>query len=253
MYEVTFDERHKTGLERLTGGNRGIVFANERKVLAEIPSEDGGDSVQVEKWAYDAYEVEDARSAASAKNSVIGEQHPMGDEQKILRKTLARVLKVLGDYDGEDNAEFKAYNEFVEALEVKPITGSVNAEEPTEEELLKAAKAKKIDEIAEFDASANVNAFTVNGIPMWLNFDQRSRLRASIEACNEETMTKYFGGVAFTYPVALWQQMLSAVELYADTCQTVTEAHKAEVMSKRKVSTVEAFDVTVGYPSKLSF
>ena len=88
---------------------------------------------------------------------------------------------------------------------------------------------------------------------MWLNHDQRSRLSASIAVCKEETMTKYFGGCAFTYPVSIWKQMLDAVELYADTCQIVTESHKAEVMVMDSVADVESYDITLGYPAKLSF
>ena len=120
-------------------------------------------------------------------------------------------------------------------------------------ELLAAAKAAKINAINEFDASANVNAFTVSGNPMWLNHDQRSRLSASIAVCTDATMTKYFSGVAYTFPVAAWKQMLDAVELYADTCQTVTEAHKAEVNALTTVAAVEAYDITIGYPPKLNF
>jgi hypothetical protein len=66
-------------------------------------------------------------------------------------------------------------------------------------------------------------------------------------------MTKYFSGVAYTFPVASWKQMLDAVELYADTCQTVTEAHKAEVNALTTVAAVEAYDITIGYPTKLNF
>ena len=239
MYEERFTERHKQGLLRLTGGNAGLVYTNERK--------DGNE------WVYDVYEVSDSRTPALAKNSVIGAEHPDGDEQKIVRKALAKVLKAIGGYDSADFAEFKRYHEFVEALEVGVIRGSVVADNPTEAELLAAAKAAKTDAINEFDASANVNAFTVNGNPMWLNHDQRSRLSASIAVCTEETMTKYFGGVAYTFPVAAWQQMLNAVELYADTCQTVTEAHKAEVAALDSIEAVEAYDITQGYPEKLRF
>ena len=239
MYEERFEKRHKLGLERLTGDNSGRLFANERR--------------EDDLWVYDVYEISDARDPHAVKNQVIATDYPDGGEQKVARKTLAKVLKALGCYDSEDFADFKRYNEFCEAIGTDTITGNGEAADPTEAELLAAAKAKKIDEIAEFDASANVNAFTVNGIPMWLNHDQRSRLKASIEVCTEPMMTKYFGGVAFTYPVEVWQQMFNAVELYADTCQTVTEAHKATVNALTTVADVEAFDITLDYPQKLSF
>jgi len=249
MYVVKFETRHKLGLERLTGDNSGQVFANERKVV-ETDAESGESR---ELYAYDVYEVTDARDPHSVKNQVISTDYPDGGEQKIVRKALASVLRILGNYDSGEFAAFKRYNEFCEAIGTDTITGNGEAADPTEAELLTSAKARKIDEIAEFDASANVNAFTVNDIPMWLNHDQRSRLKASIEVCTEPTMTKYFGGVPFVYPVEAWQQMLNAVELYADTCQTVTEAHKAEVMAMESVADVEAYDITQGYPPKLAF
>lgn len=249
MYVQQFDTRHKLGLERLTGDNSGRVFANERTVTVEDP-ETGETST---KYEYDVYEVSDSSDPKAVKDAVISEAYPNGAEQKLLRQTVTKVLKALGNYDSEDFADFKRYNELCEAITTETIRGNGEAAEPTEAELLEKAKAKKIDEISEFDSSANVNAFTVNGIPMWLNHDQRSRLKASIEVCTEPMMTKYFGGVAFTYPVEVWQQMLNAVELYADTCQTVTEAHKAAVNSLNSVADVEAFDITTGYPEKLAF
>lgn len=239
MYEERFENRHKLGVERLSGDNSGRLFANERK--------DG------DEWVYDVYEVNDARSPHAVKNQVIATDYPDGGEQKTVRKALAKVLRTLGIYDAEEQAEFKRYNEFCEAVSTQAITGSPEADEPTEDELLANAKAKKIDEIAEFDASANVNAFTVGGSPMWLNHDQRSRLSASLAVCTEPTMTKYFGGVPFTYPVEMWRQMLNAVELYADTCQTVTEAHKAAVAQLQTEQAVEEYDFTSGYPTKLAF
>lgn len=128
--------------------------------------------------------------------------------------------------------------------------------EPTEEELLERAKAVKLGEIAEYDVSANVNAFTVNGQPMWLGFEQRSRLKASVEAAvsaGQQTMEKWFGGIRFVYPVEVWQQMITAVENYAGQCLNITDAHKSAVEALTTVADVEAFDITVGYPNKLAF
>lgn len=134
-------------------------------------------------------------------------------------------------------------------LEIKILDG----ESISEEEALEMAKVQKIEEISEWDISANVNSFTVNGVPMWLNHDQRSRLSASIDVCQEDTMTKYFGGVFYTFPVDTWKQMLSAVELYADTCQTITESHKATVMSLQNIEDVNNYQYQSTYPSKIAF
>ena len=252
MYQVYFESRHKLGLERLTGGNRGLVYANERQEEREF-SDDTDNSITKLVWVYDVYEVDDARFSSMVKNGVVTEEHPFGDETKILRKTLARVLRNLGEYDSNENAEFKRYNEFVEALSISTIIGGSDANEPTDDEILAKAKAEKINAISEFDSSANVNVFSVAGQPMWLNHDQRSRLSASLSVCTEDTMTKYFGGVPYTFSVVMWRQMLNAVELYADMCQTITESHKATVLSMDSVADVESFDITIGYPEKLNF
>lgn len=247
MYSEQFNSRHQLGIERLTGDNSGRLFANERMVTVE---EDGE---TVTKWEYDVYQVKDVRNPKAVKDEAIAANYPNGAEQKLLRQAVAKVLKTLGTYDAADFAEFKQYNELCEAVTTGFIRGNGEAQAPTEAELLAKAKAEKINAISEFDASANVNAFTVNGIPMWLNHDQRSRLSASLAVCTEPTMTKYFGGVPFTYPVEVWKQMLNAVELYADTCQTVTEAHKAAVSALASVADVQAYDHTAGYPTKPSF
>lgn len=260
MYKELSEERHKTGLVRLTGGNRGLVYCNERQEQVEVPvtATDGEDKEPQVKlmWAYDVYEVDDARSAASAKNSVIGYEHPLGDETKILRQTLALLLRATGAYNMEEVSEFRSYNEFCEALSAQPITGSEITPAPTDEELLAKAKQEKLRQIDIFDSSANVNAFTVGGQPMWLSFELRNRLKQSVDAAETEGRTelsKTFGGRSFTFPVATWKQMIAAVENYAGDCQLVTEQHKAAVAAMQTLAEVEAFDITTGYPDKLAF
>lgn len=116
MFKETFDERHALGVVRLTGGNRGLFYTNERQETVEVPTEEGGEPTTKDVWAYDVYEVEDARSLASVKNGVIGEEHPKGDEQKIDRKAIAKILQHLGLYDDAEFEEFKAYNEFCNTI-----------------------------------------------------------------------------------------------------------------------------------------
>lgn len=256
MYTVELENRHKTGIVRLTGGNAGLLYCNERQVEVEVSPEEGGEAVVKPMWAYDVYEVDDARYPGKAKSEAIGNEHPFGDEQKIVRKALARVLKKLGDYDTDDFEEFKQYNEFAEAIGTGTIRGSEDASDPTEEELLAKAKTAKIAEIDKYNSSANVNAFTVNGIPMWLDFDLRSRLKNSIDAAEAEgrtELTKNYGGMTFTYTIALWRQMFTVVENYAGDCQNVSEAHKAAVNAMTDIAEIEAFDVTTGYPQNPAF
>ena len=110
MRTERFSEPHKQGLERLTGDNSGLVYCNER--TEQVTDENG--AVKTE-YVYDVYEVSDARDPHKVKNDVIEGMHPSGDELKILRKTIRKMLTD-AKYNSEQFAEFKAYNEFAESL-----------------------------------------------------------------------------------------------------------------------------------------
>lgn len=110
MRQERFNEPHKLGLERLTGDNTGLVYTNERSEV--VTDEEGREHTE---WIYDVYEVSDARDPHKVKNDVIKGEHPFGDELKILRKTL-RKLMTDEQYNSADFAEFKAYNEFAESI-----------------------------------------------------------------------------------------------------------------------------------------
>ena len=114
MYNARFTEPQTLGLHRLTGDNAGEVFINER-------IEQGTDPMTGEErteYVYDVYQVSDCRDPHRVKNDMIAEIHPNGDETKLLRKTLAKLLQSTDRYDLPDFAEFKAYNEFAEAIDI---------------------------------------------------------------------------------------------------------------------------------------
>ena len=111
MRTEQFIEQQELGLHKLTGDNTGLVYTNER---TEVIVDQEGEERTV--WLYDVYEVSDARDPHKVKNEVIEDIHPFGDETKILRKTLAKVLKAQGVYDAPEYEEFKAYNEFAESV-----------------------------------------------------------------------------------------------------------------------------------------
>ena len=110
MRQERFNEPHKLGLERLTGDNTGLVYANERK--EKVTDENGKERTE---YVYDVYEVSDARDPHKVKNEVINSEHPFGDELKILRKTIRKMLSDT-KYNSDQFVEFKSYNEFVESL-----------------------------------------------------------------------------------------------------------------------------------------
>ena len=114
MYTANFPEKQALGRHKFTGDNSGEVFTNEREVKVTDPE------TQEERteYQYDIYQVPDARDPHKVKDSVISEIHPNGDEPKILRKTLAKVLKETDRYDNDECSEFKAYNEFAESIDL---------------------------------------------------------------------------------------------------------------------------------------
>lgn len=128
--------------------------------------------------------------------------------------------------------------------------------EPTQEQQLARAKREKTKALERYDKSRAVNSFTINGQQMWLTVDERQQIATQIsanEAVGRETMTRWFHGTEFTFPIATWKQMLTALEVYAGDALNVTEAHKAAVEALETIEAVEEYDFTTGYPAKLHF
>ena len=128
--------------------------------------------------------------------------------------------------------------------------------EPTEEELLQRAKDSKIAELEAYDSSDAVNSFSIGGQPMWLTVEERQQIATQIsvsEAVGRTTMTRWFDGTEYTFPIATWQQMLVALEVYAGDALNVTEGHKAAIQSLQTVQSVQDYDFKTAYPTKLSF
>lgn len=130
------------------------------------------------------------------------------------------------------------------------------APEPTDAEKLARAKAEKIMQIDNYDASPAVEEFDINGSPMWLGHELRQQIRTSAdayEALGYDTMTKVFNSVEFTFPISAWRQMLNALEVYAAEALNTTERHKNAVEALNDIQDVIDYDYTTGYPIKLSF
>ena len=127
---------------------------------------------------------------------------------------------------------------------------------PTPAQMLERAKADKIAELESYNDSDAVNGFTIRDNPMWLNFDERSRLQKAVDAkdaMGKTLMTKVWNGIDFTFPLSTWKAMLASLEDYAYDCQNVTDSHKAAINALESVEDVEAYNFTTGYPEKLSF
>ena len=128
--------------------------------------------------------------------------------------------------------------------------------EPTNAEKLQSAKDEKLMQIENYDGSPNVEQFTINGTPMWLNHEVRQQIKTSVEAyiaTGAETVTKIFDGVEYTFPCEVWLQMLAALEVYAAEALNATERHKINVSKLNNIQDVIDYDYTTGYPLKLAF
>lgn len=126
---------------------------------------------------------------------------------------------------------------------------------------LEDAKIEKIYQIEEYDRSDSVNSFTVilgedNTIEHWLTPDQRANYKNSVDAAKLvglDELHPVFNSIQLTLPTQTAEMALAQIQLYADRCYIVTETHKAEVNALDSIEAVDAYDVTVGYPEKLTF
>lgn len=126
--------------------------------------------------------------------------------------------------------------------------------EPSQEELLAAAKVEKIAEIEEYAESSNVNEFTFMGIKMWLDVKTRIGYSMSIRSADALGLKSIQMPVNRNiYPIELEKarKLLATVHLYADATFKVTQQHIANVKALQSVDEVKAYDNTKGYPQKL--
>lgn len=121
---------------------------------------------------------------------------------------------------------------------------------------IEEAKQEKIDAITAYDQSDAVNSFSINGQDMWLTVEEREQIATQIsanESVGRETMTKWFNENEFTFSLAQWKQMLTALEVYAGDALNVTENHKANIRLVSTIEAVDSYDYKTGYPTKLVF
>lgn len=129
------------------------------------------------------------------------------------------------------------------------------AEQVVEDEVA-IVKSSKLLQIAQYDESASVNVFYVQGQSIWLDKATRAGLKLRFEAEQQAGITEtalWYNGMQFPISVDLGIQILLAVELYASACYDNTQRHMASVNALTTVEEIEAYDYTTGYPEKLNF
>ena len=127
--------------------------------------------------------------------------------------------------------------------------------EPSQEELLAAAKVEKIAEIEEYAESSNVNEFTFMGIKMWLDVKTRIGYSMSIrsaDALGLKSIQMPVNGNIYPIELEKARKLLATVHLYADATFKVTQQHIANVKALQSVDEVKAYDNTKDYPQKLA-
>lgn len=127
---------------------------------------------------------------------------------------------------------------------------------PAPSRTLEQAKREKLRQIKEYDQSEAVNSFILGNQSMWLTVNERQQLATQInanEAIGRETMTRYFGGQEFTFPLTTWKQMLVALEVYAGDALNTTEAHRIAVNALETIEEVDSYNYEANYPEKLNF
>ena len=113
-----------------------------------------------------------------------------------------------------------------------------------------------IEEIRKYDTSKEVNTFYVNNTPVWFNKETRASLNNSIaieKETGKEDTTLWINNTPYTMSVDTAKQILSDIELYAIACYNNTQNNIAEAQTLLLKSEVNNFDITKGYPSKLTF
>lgn len=117
-------------------------------------------------------------------------------------------------------------------------------------------RQNKLNEIDLYDKSENVNSFKLNEQNVWVDRDTRVSLMSTTKIKQElgqEYTTIWFGDLNVTLPCENVIQMLSTLEMYAYDCFNQTAKHKAEVNKLTTEKEITDYDITQGYPEKLSF
>lgn len=123
-----------------------------------------------------------------------------------------------------------------------------------EEKDLFWAKSKKLEEINEYDKSAEVNTFFLNEQPRWLEYEERSKIYDGNERLRSEgrvNTTLWIGTERFDSTIEAAQKLISQLEVYAKDCFNVTATHKRTVSALTSIDAIQSYDYKTGYPEML--
>ena len=104
---------------------------------------------------------------------------------------------------------------------------------------------------AEYDNSAEVNSFYLNGKRVWLDKATRVGLFNILnieKASNTETTTLWFSNTSIEIQVDKAIALLTTVEKYAKQCYDNTQKHYVEINQLESIEDCLQYDITTGYP-----
>ena len=107
---------------------------------------------------------------------------------------------------------------------------------------------------AEYDNSAEVNSFYLNGKRVWLDKATRVGLVNSLNLEKSSSKTNtilWFNNISITIDIDKALQLLSIVEMYAKDCYNNTHQHYSDITKLETLEDCLSFDITSGYPNIL--
>ena len=107
----------------------------------------------------------------------------------------------------------------------------------------------------EYDNSAEVNSFYLNGERVW--FDKATRVglvnSLNLEKSAGKTDTVlWFNNISITIDIDKALQLLAVVEMYAKECYNNTHKHMYDISKLKTIEECLEFDITKNYPQKLN-
>lgn len=164
-----------------------------------------------------------------------------------LSKCFESILKVYKDED--DNSLYDTLLTEGTNDQIEDINYNIKVDFNIAPEKTPLGKAKEdmIRLIEQYDASDNVNSFSLNGIKVWLPKETRVGLMNSTtieKNAGKEESTLWLNGLCITVNCDAAIQMLSSLELYALACYNKTAEHKLAINNLTDIAEVKSYDYT---------
>ena len=107
----------------------------------------------------------------------------------------------------------------------------------------------------EYDNSAEVNSFYLNGKRVWLDKATRVGLVNSLnleKSAGKTDTVLWFNNISITIDLDKALQLLAVVEMYAKECYNNTHKHMYDISKLKTIEECLEFDITKNYPQKLN-